>query len=181
MSSVRKTQIGLIAGLTLSGCASTLPGSDRAELGNISRSNIVPKSTPTALLVGFHDFCVNAPPTRAAKEDHLRSAAYVPTSPKTADLQVFLSDDARPAIAISDTMCLAQARSRTGQTQRVQDYVAKTFPDARALDVTKIDTELEQAWVTATPAIIATQRTNSINNTPDYAVIYFRDRANVSP
>ncbi|MEP2641861.1 hypothetical protein [Roseobacter sp.] len=126
----------------------------------------------------FDTFCTNGPRTAAGVETSLRAAGYVPLPKRTAGVKAFVVDTKKPAVAVSDSMCLVQADARTGQTTRFQTYVAETYPNARTLDPATLGDDIEQAWSIPSdpPAIIATERTESLG-WYRYALILFRPEA----
>ena len=152
-------------------------GADQAELANIKPSNIVPKSSPSQLVKVFDQFCTDAPRRHSEHEAALRNASYVPKQPRQISApQVFLVDDLRPAVAVSDTVCMVQARSRTGQTERVADYVAARFANAKPLDPAPLGHHIERAWSVSLPdaAVIATERRLTLDGVTSFSVILFR-------
>ena len=170
----------LALGALTTGCVQGDTQADRAELRNIRPWNVVPLSSPSQLERGFDQFCVTAPNSRKGQEAKLRKAGYVPTRARNAvDAQVFLIDTRMPAIFVSDRMCMARARARTGQTARIQGYVDATFPKATPVDASAFASDIEQAWQVETPsrAIIATQRSQDANGESVFAVIQFRPDA----
>ncbi|MGX9356569.1 hypothetical protein ACS3SW_15810 [Roseobacteraceae bacterium S113] len=162
------------ASLALTACGPEIRP-DRAELVNMRFSNQVPKSSPAQLVGAFDRHCINGENTREAQEAELRAASYVPRPTKN-DVQLFLVDNRRPAVALTDRICMVKARSRTGQTERFTNYVAETFPDATPLDKSTFSTRLENAWAVRDPApgIIATERRVDRGNETTYALIHFR-------
>ncbi|MCV3272189.1 hypothetical protein [Roseobacter sinensis] len=164
--------ISLCAGLAA--CSAEGVSPDTAELRNTWRGNLVPKSSPALMVNAFDRFCTTGPRDDAA----LRAAGYVPLPERTPGARAYVIDDSRPAVAVSDTMCLVQAESRTGQTTRFQNYVAATYPGARAIDPEPLGRNIEQAWSIPTdpPAIIATERTVSVG-WYRYALILFQPGA----
>ncbi|GFE48831.1 hypothetical protein So717_05840 [Roseobacter cerasinus] len=160
--------------LTLSACTAQGVSSDTAELRNMWRSNLVPKSTPYQMVRTFDRVCTNGPRDDAT----LRSAGYVPLTERAPGARAYVIDNRYPAVAVSDRMCLVLAESRTGQTANFNDYVAKTFPRARAIDPKPLGRDIEQAWQVPTtpPAIIATERTVSVG-WYRYALILFQPEA----
>ncbi|AWB49323.1 hypothetical protein HYN69_13140 [Gemmobacter aquarius] len=103
---------------------------DEYELRNMKPSNIVPKSSPKALVTAFERFCLDAG-TLAETRAALRTGDYVPVPDRVGELQVWLVDDQRPAVLLNDTDCVVMAQSRTGQTERVKRLVASRFPQAK--------------------------------------------------
>lgn len=149
-------------------------GSDQAELRNIKPYNRVPKSSPTQFVKAFDRFCLSPVNGLETRESRLRKASYVPT--QTGELKVFLVDDRRPAIVLGKHICSARALSRTGQTEKLQVYIASNFPNARPLDPSAFGHDVEQAWRISSPipAFIATERTLTIDGYTGYAVTIFR-------
>lgn len=166
--------LAVLAAMTLAACSAQDVSSDTAELRNMWRGNLVPKSSPASMVLAFDRFCTAGPRDDAA----LRAAGYVPLPENTAGTRAYVIDDSRPAVAVSDRMCLVQAESRTGQTARFQNYVAATYPGARAIDPTPLGRNIEQAWEIPTnpPALIATERTVSVG-WYRYALILFQQNA----
>ncbi len=159
------------------GCGGPTTDADRAELDNIAPWNVVPKSSPAQLVTGFERFCLDGPRDLDALDGALRDGGYVPTGARHPTRgQVYLVDDRRPAIAVTRRMCVAQARARTGQTERVRDMVASRFPDARPMDPAAFGTGVEQAWrvVTPLPGIVATRRMSTLGRRNGFSVILFR-------
>ena len=138
------------------------------------RGNLVPKSSPALMVRAFDRFCTVGPQDDAT----LRAAGYVPLPERTPGARAYVIDDSRPAVAVSNSMCLVQAESRTGQTTRFQNYVAATYPDAQAIDPTQLGRDIEEAWSVPTdpPTIIATERTVSVG-WYRYALILYRPEA----
>lgn len=145
-------RIALLSLIALAAC--TAPGAtpaDRAELSTIKSRNIAPKLSPEDLVTAFQRLCLNAPRDRAAHEAALRAAGYVPTGPGAT--QVFLVDDKRPDIALTDTTCVARATARTVQAAQAAAFIRQTYPNARDAQAAG----LEHAWQT-TQGTIATRR-----------------------
>jgi len=171
--------IGVLGLSVLAGCSAAALGPDALEIANIRHYNEVPRSSPTAMVRAFDRFCVNRPATLQASDAQLRAASYVPTRKRAgSNVRLYLVDDKRPAVAISPNMCLVQASTRTGQTQKARDYTAKVFPDARPMSPTDFGEDIEQAWMVPgnPPAIIATLRRLEPGNRSRYALIYYRPR-----
>lgn len=170
--------------LAIAGCTSDMPAADRAELGNIAPWNVVPKSSPAQLVQTFDRFCMRADTSPQAFEALARDASYVPANAyRVGAARVYLVDDRRPAIAVTDTMCLVRAAPRTGQADSVQDYVAETYPDATPLAPASFGAGIERAWQLRIPgdAVIATRRLLDVNIDPVYEVILFRPHADKRP
>ncbi|MGC3939149.1 hypothetical protein ACOTTU_15205 [Roseobacter sp. EG26] len=142
------------------------------------RANLVPKSNPASMIRAFDRFCVQGPQDRSASEQKLRNAGYVPLPQEVAGVKAYVVDDRRPAVAVSDTMCLVQAESRTGQTTRFQNFVAETYPEAQPVDPAPLGDNIEQAWSVPSdpPQLIATERTESFG-WYRYALILFQPGA----
>lgn len=137
--------------LALSACQPTL-NSDEYELRNMQPSNIVPKSSPKALVAAFERFCLDAG-SRAETQATLRASDYVPVPEKVGSMQVWLVDDLRPAVLLNDTDCVVLAQSRTGQTERVNRLVAARFPQAKPV----AGSSFENLWSDG-PDLIFTRR-----------------------
>lgn len=169
-----KAMPALLAAMTLCACDTDGVSPDAAELANIGNRNVVPKSTPAAFVSAFNQFCVTGERDVQSREMRLRRAGYVSAISRPDNgIELFLVDDRRPAVVLSDTMCLVQAVSRTGQTERARRYIADTFPDARRLDTDQFEKEVEDAWRVASDAIVTTLRTKEPTPTSRYALVYF--------
>lgn len=164
--------------LTLAACSAQGISSDTAELRNMWRAYLVPKSKPAQMTQAFDRFCVNGPRNAKASEAKLRTAGYVPLPQEVPGIKAYVIDNAKPAVAVSSTMCLVLAESRTGQTTRFQNYVAETYPDARSIDPAPLGKNIERAWSVPSdpPALIATERTESVG-WYRYALILYRPNA----
>ena len=164
-----------MAAVLISGCSPDNLGPDELEFANIRTDRIVPRSSPKALIAAFDSYCVSAPREREAADRLLRSADYVPVRKYgRKGVRVYVVDDRRPAIARSSAMCIARARSRTGQTYALQEYVMDKFPDARPMDPESLPKDIEQAWtVSNPPAIVASQRRIEIGNHSSFGLVYF--------
>ncbi|MEO0749058.1 MAG: hypothetical protein AAFZ10_11885 [Pseudomonadota bacterium] len=165
--------------LALSACSTAAPSADKLELATIYPWNEIPKSTPRELVDGFDRFCVNAPKGTAAKETVLRNAGYVPTNTTSGKArQLFLIDNQLPAIAVSQTMCIARATARSGQNNAVNRYIADIFPEATPMDPGQLTVDVEQAW-SIPGGILATARNRWIGNRSSYSVILFQPEGEV--
>ncbi|MEM9438220.1 MAG: hypothetical protein AAGA15_14375 [Pseudomonadota bacterium] len=167
----------LLATLALTACSEALTTNpDLAELQNIDRDRAIPKATPARLVNTFREVCVEGPAAYEAKEALLRDLSYVPARPlDDGASQLFVVDDRRPAVVLTQSMCMAVAEARTGQSERFEDYVAATFPAARPLDPASFDRNIEKAWQVSTPApgIVASQR-EPYQAITRYSLIFFR-------
>lgn len=173
----RRKRVGaalLAGGFVLAACSAQGISPDTAELRNMWRSNLVPKSSPALMVSAFDRFCAQGPRDDAT----LRAAGYVPLPNRAPGARAYVIDDRRPAVAVSDRMCVVQAESRTGQTARFQNYVTATYPGARPIDPAPLGKSIEQAWSLPTnpPSLIATERTVSLG-WYRYALIFFRPGA----
>ncbi len=165
--------IGLLAVAVLAACSNAAPTPDRLELATIPRWREVPKSTPAQLVTAFDRFCVEGAPDMAARDADLRAAGYVPkVRATTTRPALYVVDDRRPAVAVSDRLCAVRAIARTGQRERVNRYVADTFPAARPLARDGLSRDVEQAW-TIEGGIIATTRNLWAGNVTTYTVTLF--------
>jgi hypothetical protein len=159
------------ASLALAACAPAgLSPADRAELDNMWRVSLVPKSTSGQMVTAFTDFCLDAP--RPEIEAVLRRADYVPLPERTAGARGWVVDDRRPAVAVSDSMCVVRARSRSGQTAAFANLVKARFPNARPLDPGDLGADIEAAWQISRAGIVATERRRDIDFFI-YSLIYY--------
>ncbi|MBW4709686.1 hypothetical protein KX928_18010 [Roseobacter sp. YSTF-M11] len=166
--------LALLAFFLLTACSAEGVSPDTAELRNMWRANLVPKSSPAVMVSAFDRFCAIGPRDDAT----LRAAGYVPLPQEVPGARAYVIDDRRPAVAVSDSMCVVQAESRTGQTARFRNYIAATYPDARPVDPEPLGRNIEQAWSVASdpPTLIATERTESFG-WYRYALILFQPGA----
>lgn len=149
---------GFVATLTgISACSASHVGPDAAELNNIWTYYEVPKSTPRQLVLSFDRYCNNRKSSLAEDDQRLRADGFVPLS-QSKGAQSYVADNNLPAVAVSDRMCITHAKSRTGQTDAFQSYVARVFPEAKPLDPTSFGSRIEQAWQVSGSRILATQR-----------------------
>ena len=149
--------------LALSACT-TEPQSaaDIAELGNMDYEHGMPKSSPRQLVSTFESACLDGARDLASAEPALRSAGFVPLARRPGRPVVFVSDDKRPAVAISRNgqFCVVAAEARTGQTAAINALVAKRFPQAAAVSPQSLDRTVEQAWQVA-DGILFTSRSGA--------------------
>jgi hypothetical protein len=157
--------------LALTACAPAgLSPADRAELDNMWRASLVPKSTSEQLVSAFADFCLDTP--RAQVETVLRDADYVPLPERTAGARGWVVDDRRPAVAVSDKMCVVRAKSRSGQTAAFANLVEKRFPNARPLDPEDFGENIEAVWQVSQERLVASERQRDIDFFI-YSLIYY--------
>ena len=148
-----------LAGAGCSEAVTTDP--DQAELRNIYHVYGVPKSSPSQLVNTFSAVCVDGPASRADKEETLRDLSYVPVREWVpGESQLFVVDDRRPAVVLTQKMCMALAEARTGQSERFEDYVESSFKGARPLNAESFARNIERAWQVDAPrpGIVASQR-----------------------
>lgn len=144
--------LALAALAILAGCTPSPPITPESfELANIDPDNIVPKSSPAALVRAFSDFCVDQIGNLGALPDLLRSRDYVAVPElRPNGLYLYVVDDKRPMVMLSEgaqsSTCAVAAESRTGQTNRVLSFVATEFPEARPIDPARIGPSAEAAW-----------------------------------
>lgn len=149
---------------------------DQAELANIRRSHLVPKSSPNQMIRAFDRFCINGPADPAQADVQLRAASYVPVPARQRGTRAYVVDDKRPAVARSARMCMVQVKARTGQADKMQRYIAKNFPDAQPLDPAPLGRGIEQAWRVPGPGLIATRRAMDAD-WHIYTLLLYRERA----
>lgn len=171
---IQASYLAVVCTLTIAGCSSSAPSSDRLELATMSKGYEIPKSTPRELITGFDQFCVKTVGGPAVQETALRNAGYVPTNTTRGETrQVFLIDNRAPAIAVSPDMCVARSTARTGQTNAVNRYVEVAFPEAAPMDPANLSVDIEQAWA-VNGGILATARNRWVGNRSSYSVILFQ-------
>jgi len=145
---------------------------DMVELGNIRASHVIPKSSPRQMVKAFDSYCMA--PSPAASKAALRKDDYVQTKDTGNGVETFVVDDRKPAVMLVQskrkTGCAIVVEARTGQTNRVLDYVNATFPKARALAPSSIGKKTEHAWIAqdGTGAVLFTQRSESLVGAPTY-------------
>lgn len=147
---------------------------DQAELSNIKRSHLVPKSSPAQMIKAFDRFCVDGPSDLAQADAQLRAASYVPMPARDRGVRAYVVDDKRPAVARSARMCMVQVKARTGQTDKVQRYMRKTFVEAQPIDPAPLGRGIEQAWRVSDAQLIATRRSVDVDR-HIYALILYRE------
>ncbi|MEQ9260783.1 MAG: hypothetical protein RIG84_16980, partial [Roseovarius sp.] len=169
--------MSLVCMAVLSACSAEMPGPDRLELATIPRWKEVPRSTPATFVRTFDTFCVERPARPEARESALRSAGYVPRPQQAAGApRVFVVDDLRPAVLSGARICGVRAVSRTGQTEAVQGYVAKAFPEARPASPAPLGSDVEQAWQVE-GGMLATTRNHWVGNAATYTLLLYRPDA----
>ncbi|MEM8774818.1 MAG: hypothetical protein AAGF53_07270 [Pseudomonadota bacterium] len=166
-----------MSAVLLLGCTGSAD-SDALELFNTFDGNVVPKSSPTAFVSAFDTFCVKGPESVEGVDKALREVSYVPTRTANGTL-LYVVDDSRPAIAISEQSCSVRALSRTGQTDRVKNYMAENFPEAKQLTPAAFGKDVEQVWEVGAPrpGAIVTTRTIELGTTTSYTLIFLRQKS----
>lgn len=133
--------------LALPACLST-PAEH--ELANAAFRNVVPKSSPAALVATFRRFCGEDRPV-VETAAMLRAGDYVETESGRDAMRRFVVDDRRPAVLLEERAahrsCGVGAASRTGQAERVARFVPTEFPDAVPADPATFGEGIERAWV----------------------------------
>lgn len=142
--------VALLAALPLAACT-TDATPDRLEIANMYPWNVVPKSSPSALVRSFERFCLDGPGSAAALDAPLRRAGYVPLPAQAGRPRTYLVDDRRPDVLVSDSGCMVAAESRTGQTERARRAVAERFPAARPVAPQRVGRNVEDAWLLPAP------------------------------
>lgn len=163
---------GLAGLLLLAGCAPEAVTAPRSgpdvppelfELANMRHANVVPKSSPAALVAAFEKFCLDGARNPAQAAARLRAADYVAV-PQAAPngLTAFVVDDSRPMVLVSDDgrTCAVGAAARTGQTARIRAMIAQRFPAATPLPPASVspNTELAMQAPGADGGVIFLQR-----------------------
>ena len=168
-----RARLGVAALFALSACqtpASSTP--ELIELSNIRPSNIVPKSSPAQLVSAFRRICLAN--SRAAAEQALRKSGYI-EKPRRGGTGAasYVVDNRNPAVMLSGDAerfsCVVLAEARTGQTARIEDFVAARFPKAVETDPRRVGARTERAWLAAGNAggIVYTRRAGP-RITPQY-------------
>jgi hypothetical protein len=142
------------------------------ELSNIKPANIVPKSSPAQLVSAFRRFCLAN--NLAEAEQALRKTDYIrkPRRGRTG-VASYVVDSRSPAVMLSGTAerfsCVVLSEARTGQTARIEDFVAARFPKAVKTDPARVGPRTERAWLAAgnTGGIVYTRRAGP-RITPQY-------------
>lgn len=147
--------------LALAACAPAPDTPEAFELANIRPGNVVPKSSPAQMVAAFETYCLAATPAQARAA--LRRGDYVQVArPTGAQFDFYVVDDRKPAVALHDgaagSFCATTAEARTGQSNRVEDFVAARFAGARPVDPGRIGPGVERAWQTAGGDILYTRR-----------------------
>jgi hypothetical protein len=155
----------------LAACGPAVPGPDAAELETIFPSYVVPKSSPAAFVRTFAAVCGVAP---SSQEAAARDLGYVPAEPprRAGAPRLFAVDSTSPGLRLGDRLCVAEAVSRTGQTNAAMRHVARAHPDAR--DLPPEGPGVERLWRLPDGSLIATRRWRDGENLPRYALIRFR-------
>lgn len=126
---------------------------DRVELANIRTSMVTPRTSPNAFVAAFEAYCL-APSIEVARA-RLRDDDYVPARRRASGLEPWFVDSTKPDVSLQpvdgDFNCGIIATARTGQAQRVAEFVAETFPSARAAEPSRISPTTEQVWLAAEP------------------------------
>ena len=150
--------------LALSGCVAATPSSpELIELSNIDPAYIVPKSSPAQLVSAFGRYCLAD--TLDGARQALRKGDYIqkPRRGRSA-MQAYVVDDRKPAVLLSGQAerfnCVVLAQARTGQTNRIEDFVTASFPKVVKTDPARLGARTERAWLAAGPngGIVFTRR-----------------------
>lgn len=76
-------------------------------------------------------------------------------------------------MVVNERICGVRAISRTGQTERVNRYIAATFPKARPMQTDRFAIDVEQVWQ-IDGGLIATTRNDWVGNRSTYTLMLFR-------
>jgi hypothetical protein len=174
---MRRGPILAAAGLSLllTACGPGAPGPDAAELRETWGPNYVPRSSAAAFVGVFDSVCSEA--AADARELRARQLGYVPAqAPREGGAaRLFVVDDRRPALRLGTRLCMVEAISRTGQTQRVRDYVGAAHSDAQPVGAPPTGQQVEQMWLLPEGGLIATRRWRDGENLIRYALIRFTE------
>lgn len=175
MTHLAKYIPGAAALAVLTGCGGTGPVGQAYELANMRPWHVVPRSAPAVFVKTFRTQCLPSRDT-AQIEKTLRAANYI-EAPSRGALRTFVSDDRRPMVTVGRTVngfvCGVSAKSRAGQTQQVNRFVAKTFPGARPVSPASIGPSIEQAWAIG-PDLLVTQREGVVRSDVPYILTLIR-------
>lgn len=147
--------------LALTACARDLTA-EQFELDNIRSWNEVPRSAPSQFVKAFGAYCL-APSLDGARQA-LRQSDYAQVKTRGANIEAYLVDDTKPAVMLlsgSDYGCAVVAKSRTGQSNRVEGFVAAEFPSAMAVDPSSVGRKVERVWHVPGTGTLFTQRGNT--------------------
>ncbi len=145
--------IGL-ACAALAGCESTTRD---PEFASMAETNIVPKSSPSNIIATFKNICLAG--SLAEKQTRLRKAEYIEKRDLGRGVSTYVVDNSNPAVMLfGNSACGVAAEARTGQSNRYTDYVAETFPMARAFNPKTIGPRAESAWITPKGDVIWLER-----------------------
>lgn len=162
---MRPRSLTLCASLALAACGSGPESAEEVELSNIRPGNIIPRSSPKQLVDTFKRVCMA--PSLAAAQEALRGLDYAKARSRGA-AETYFVDNNRPAVALQPSAggfdCLVQAQARTGQASAVEDFMAKTFPQATP----RSQDGFERFWITpyANGGNIFTQRSGTRPRAP---------------
>jgi len=159
----------------ISACTSAVNPQQAAEVENIRANNVIPKSTPKALIAGFSRFC----------QDNIRDLAALPAKLNRADyveirapgqFRTYIVDSKQPAVSFKASgktaHCFVAAEARTGQASAIERYVAAEHPGARELDPVTSGLPAERVWLLPdlAPTLVYLRRFGSIHGTPRLAL-----------
>ena len=119
----------------LAACTPTLTA-DQIELNNLDPRNAVPKSSPTQLITALRQYCLEPTPEEATVAK-LRSAGYVEKPTSAGAPRLFLVDDRRPAVVLSEQagICLVGFEARTGQTEALRRFAAEIYGTEKGISM----------------------------------------------
>lgn len=159
----------------VSACTSAVNPHQAAEVENIRASNVIPKTTPKAMIAGFRRYC----------HDNIRDLTILPAKLNADDyveikapgaFRTFIVDTKQPAVSFKNDSkaahCFVAAEARTGQDNAVDRFVAANLPNARAIDPATSDFPVDKAWLLPglAPTLIYLRRFGSIHGTPRVAL-----------
>lgn len=145
---LRTKYLCLATTCVLAGCDVPAAIPNRAELLNFRPSHIVPKTSPTAFVTAFRRYCLAG--DSATAQGRLRADDYIPTRAFGRD-DVYVVDDRKPMVMITDDGCAIRAASRAGQTNAVADFLATQA--AEPVDPARTGAPgAESAWLLSDPA-----------------------------
>ncbi|MEM9138443.1 MAG: hypothetical protein AAGB15_01310 [Pseudomonadota bacterium] len=136
----------------LQACTTSPDPREASELASIRQSNLVPKSNARTVVRAFNNHCLGNLGQPAVIPGRLRDVAYVEAETQE-KMRVFVVDDRRPLVMFREREnglhCVTAARARTGQADRIDGFVASTYPKAKAMRPADLDVDAERVWAIA--------------------------------
>lgn len=134
----------------VAGCSNAVNTREAAELENMWRNNVIPKTTASALVNAFAHRCIGSISNLAKLPERLRADDYVQI--RAADgFRAFVTDSKQPFVAFRSRdeadHCYVLAEARTGQRAAVERFMAERYPGARSVDPAGAGLPADRAWL----------------------------------